>query len=243
MSIGINNGLRIGLNTPKSVNLTTPQSLGASFFIVPSPTYCASDAGHTTPCNNGDSITSWFEIMTQTWVNWVSFASTVKPVFNVSSGKYNASFTNGTFQFPNALPKSDVTIVMRFTPQPFVGEIIGSADSGNVPYNFYRSTTTGPVQRISTGPSVALTNGSDTILSYYGTGTGAGSVEKMRVNGGAWTTVNNARPSTATIVTTLDLAFGAAGGTQFTNFKGMCIFNTGRNDADILACENYFASL
>lgn len=237
--IGVGVGLKSGVASLPPI----PILLGASTFITVAPEFNTSDAGHTTPCVDGTSISSWYERVTKTWVNWVIFGATVKPVFNVVSGKYNASFTNGTFQFPGALLKSDVSFSIRFTPQANTGNFIGSTDSGNVAYNFYRATTTGPVQRYNTGPSVALTNGADTVLSYYGTGTLAGSVEKMRINQGAWVTVNNQRPSTATISTTMYLGFGSAGNIGMTNFKGLCVLPRGASDSDITACENTLYAL
>lgn len=238
---GINIGNRID-DSAGGPSIPVPIALGASLFVTVDPAFNTSDAGHTTPCVDGSSITSWYEQATKTWVNWVSFNATVKPVFNVVTGKYNASFTNGTFQFPGALIQGDVSFCMRFTPQT-AGNMIGSANSGNVPYNFYRALATGPVQRYNTGPSIALTNGVDTILSYYGTGTGVGSVEKIRTGQGAWTTVNNNRPTTAGISTTLDLGFGAAGNINMTNFKGMVILPRGASDSDITACENVLLAL
>lgn len=221
-----------------------PIKYGASLFITPSPQYCTSDASHLVPCVNGDLISSWFERASKTWVNWTSFGSYIKPTFNASGSVYDVSFSNNAiYQFANAWPSVDLSFTMRFIPQPYVGEIIGSIDSGNVPFNFYRATTTGPVQRHNTGPSAALANGSDTIISYFGTGTGAGSVEKLRVNGGAWSTVLNARPTRSGMSLGLMLAFGAAGATKFTGFKGLSIFPTGITDTAFADVEAYFSSL
>lgn len=227
--------------------LIAPLAYGASFLITVSPQYCASDAGHTTPCTNGTSIASWFEQVSKTWTSWVAFGSTSKPLFNVSGSQYNANFTNGTrstFQFPNTWPQNDITIVMRFTPQANVGQIISSgSDSGNQPYNFYRATTTGPVQRIAAGPTGALTNGTDLTFSYTATGTNPTSTEKMRISGAAWATVNNVRPSRSGTSTTLDVGFGSAGQCGMSNFKGLALFPSVLTDAQITAVESYFNSL
>lgn len=224
-----------------------PITLGASFFITVAPAYCTSDSGHTTPCTDGSSIASWYEQISETWVNWVNFGSTVKPIFHVSGSKYYADFNpvnNATYQFPDTWPQNDVTFVLRFTPQANVGQVVSSGgDSGNTPYSFYRATKTGSVQRFNTGPSGALTNGSDTVMTYTATGTSPTSTEKMRMNGGAWVTVSNARPSRTGTSKTLDVGFGSAGGNYFTNFKGMAIFPAVLPDAQALAVENYFLTL
>lgn len=241
--IGVGVGLKSGVASLPPV----PILLGASFFITVDPASNASDAGHTTPCVDGSSITSWFERISKTWVNWTVFGATVKPIFHVAGSKYYADFNptnNATFQFPNAWPQNDVTVVMRFTPQANIGQVICSgSDSGNTPYSFYRATTTGVVQRYNTGPTGDLTNGTDTTMSYTGTGTAPTSTEKMRINGGAWNTVSNTRPTRTGTSTTLDLAFGSAGGNYFTNFKGLALFPAVKTDAEITSIENFLNSL
>lgn len=241
LGIGIGIGFGGGNNTP------LPIALGASFFITPTPQFCTSDSGHTTPCNNGDSISAWYEQITKTWVSWVVFGSTSKPLFGVTSGKYRADFfnvTNSTFQFPNSWPQNDITIVMRFTPAASIGQTLSSGgDSGNQPYSFYRATTTGSIQRFNTGPTGALTNGTDLTLSYTGTGTNPTSTEKMRISGGAWNTVSNLRPTRSGTSTTLDVGFGSAGQCAMTNFKGLALFPSVLSDTQISNVESYFNSL
>jgi len=241
----MNPGLLLSAFDSASANTPEPIALGASFFITVAPQYCTSDAGHTTPCTNGTSIAAWYEQVSKTWFTWSSYALGINPVFNVSGAVYNASFSSsGSFPFTGVWPQNDVTIVTRFTPQAFVGEILASGnDSGDQAYNFFRSGTTGTVRRHSTGPTGALTNTTDLTLSYTGTGIKPTSTEKMRISGGAWSTVSNVRPTRAGSSPNLILGAGPAGATQFTNFKGIALFPSVLTDPQITAVESYFNSL
>ena len=217
-----------------------PIRLGASFYITADPRYNASDASHLVPCTNGASVTTCYEQVSKTWFTWAMVGGAgAKPVFNSSGVSYSWNCSpNGQFPFAGMWPQSDVSIVIRFTPQAQIGHYIGQgADSGNQPYTFYRSTTTGVIQRFNTGPSWTVTNGANTILSYQGTGTAPTSTEKSRVNGGAWTTVSNTRPTRAGTSTTIAVGIGGAGAGGFTNFKAMAVFPSVLSDANFSAVE------
>lgn len=223
-----------------------PILYGASFLVTVSPQYCCSDASHLVPCNNGDSITTWYEQVTKTWFTWASLGGAIaKPVFGASGSVYSSNFaTNAVFPFANSWPQSDVSIVMRFNPNAQVGHYLGEGpDSGNKPYTFYRATTTGNLQRYNTGPQIAMTNGADTCWSYQGTGTAPTSTEKMRVGGGAWATISNTRPTRTATSATVGVGAGSAGPGGFSGFKGLAIFPSILTDGQFTAVEAYFNSL
>lgn len=239
-------GVGIGLGIQNSLVKPIPIALGASFLITVSPRFCCSDASHLVPCNNGDQIVTWYEQVTKTWFSWASVGGAgSKPVFNVSGSFYSANMvTNGQFPFANSWPQNDVSWTIRFTPNAQAGHYLGEgSDSGDKPYTYYRATTTGVLQRFNTGPSVALTNGSNACISYQGTGTAPVSTEKMRINGGAWATVNNTRPTRSGTSATVAVGIGGAGGGGFSNFKGLAIFPTILSNANFALVENYFNSL
>jgi len=244
MPTGIGIGLSIAYGGKASAPL--PISLGAALLVTPSPQYCCSDASHLVACNNGDSITTWYEQVTKTWFSWATVGGAgSKPVFNASGSSYSGNFSGtGEFPFAGMWPQGDVSIVMKFTPQAQVGHYLGEgADSGDKPYTFYRATTTGNLQRFSTGPQIALTNGASACWSYQGTGTAPTSTEKMRVGGGAWATINNTRPTRTATSTTVAVGIGGAGAGGFTGFKGIAIFPSILSDANFTAVEAYFNSL
>ena len=223
-----------------------PIALGSSFYISVSPQYCTSDVNHLVPCNNGDPITSWYEQVSKTWFTWATVdGAGAKPIFVASGSSYSANFaTNGAFPFPNMWPQGDVSIVMKFTPQAQVGHYLGEgSDFGNRPYTFYRSTTTGVLQRYNTGPSWTLTNGASSVLSYQGSGTSPTSTEKTRLNGGAWSTVSNTRPSRSGTSATVAVGIGGAGAGRFTNFKALSISPFVQPDANFTAIESFIDSI
>jgi hypothetical protein len=227
-----------------------PVALGASFVAIASPTYCFSNDAGTIACTDGATIRSWKNAVDGTLYVWTgaTMPPPVRPVLRGSSGNWRADFSAAStgFDFVGSIwPTGAMSFVTRFTPGGGVGGVLGSPDSaGKHPFNIFGGNSGGTVSRFNDGPSRTLTASAATI-SYSGTNaTGAGSVEQMRLDGGAWNTVSNLRPSRGGLSQTLWIGIAGAGFfCPMPSFKTVCLFGSVLSDADFAAVEAWAATL
>lgn len=225
---------------------STPISLGASSVFMRHPSLCFSDDAGTTKCNDGDTLRTWQDASSGTKYTWATYAPlgvSVRPTYRTAGIDFSAG--NCAFRIAgNIWPTGAMSFVAKFKMSTAVGDVLANLDaSGDHPFHFWRSSTNGPVRRWSTGPQQTVANGATATISYSGTNaTGAGSVEKMRLNGGSWNTVNDARPSRSGKTQDLLISSGAAF-TNLTEFVAVALFPAVLSDADFAAVESWIGAL
>lgn len=241
-------GSDFGAGRRSSAPAAIPISLGASSVFMRNSLYCFSDDAGTTPCTNSDTLRTWQDAVSGTKYTWTGGGMAgppVRPVYRTAGIDFSAA--SAMFDaIGNIWPTGALSLVARFTTSTGSGNWLASADASGVhPFHFYRNGSGGVARRWSDGPQQTVSNSTAVTLSYQGNdATLVGSVEKMRLNGGAWNTVNDARPSRGGLNRNLFFGVGDAGiYFAMTNFLAVAIFPTVLPDADFASVESWIGAL
>lgn len=232
--IGIGLGIEFGKS---SVSIPVPTAApGSVFSLAVHPALCCSDALHRTPCNVGDAVQSYKELVSGTW--FTQPTSGLRPILRLSGSKYYLDF-NGTnnFRFPGiAALGTNISVGVAMNASVSTrGDIFtryGTGEDGTSVFDMLFGLTSNKVSFfISDGGGKGSASGStySTGVDYRLVGNypeGAGTI-KTYVNGtrdialsGNGTLVNSA----ATDIVVGNNSLGTAGYTG--KFYGAAIYNS-----------------
>lgn len=198
---------------------------------------------------NGSNVSSW-EDQSGNGFTLVQGTANKQPAYTASSAIFNnlpCLRGNGVNNVLACL--SNVWPTTNFTVISVIASVSGGATGeyfsclqggGNAALHFYGGSET-EFKRASTGASKTLTSATKSIITYTGSGSGAGSIEKAYLNGGNVNTVSDLAP----IISNRALYVFGADATpifprKYDNAEFM-IFNRAISDNERVNLEYYLA--